>query len=240
MSPDHRSHSPAQAASALALALPACPRPAAPGLALEHRLLSRGYGLIAGIDEAGRGAWAGPVVAAAVILPLDRADLLTVLKGVNDSKKLTARQREQAGPQIEALAVAAGVGMTSAADIDRLGIVPATRLAMQRAVAKLAPPPQALLIDAVDLTALVPLPQHALFYGDAISLSIAAASILAKLSRDHLMTALDAQYPDYGFARHKGYGTAVHQAALARLGASEIHRRSFAPVKARCTKEYNT
>jgi ribonuclease HII len=124
------------------------------------------------------------------------------------------------------------VGAASAAEIDRLGIVPATRLAMQRAVAGLNPAPEALLIDAVDLTALVRLPQHALFYGDAISLSIAAASILAKLSRDRLMTRLETRYPGYGFARHKGYGTAVHQAALARLGPSDIHRQSFAPVKA--------
>ncbi len=102
---------------------------------------------------------------------------------------------------------------------------------MQRAVAGLEPAPEALLIDAVDLTRLVPLPQHALFYGDAISLSIAAASILAKLSRDQLMARLEARYPGYGFARHKGYGTSAHRAALARLGASDVHRQSFAPVK---------
>ena len=227
-----RGHSPASR-SALALNLPACARPSSPGLILEHRLLSRGYRLVAGIDEAGRGAWAGPVVAAAVILPLARADLAALLKGVNDSKKLTARRREQVGPKIEGLAAAVGIGSASAEDIDRLGIVPATRLAMQRAVAGLNPQPEALLIDAVDLTALVPLPQYALFYGDAISLSIAAASILAKLSRDHLMTALEARYPGYGFGRHKGYGTSAHQAALARLGASDIHRQSFAPVRAR-------
>jgi ribonuclease HII len=232
-----RGHSLASsAAPAFSLALPACARPASPGLRLEHRLQSLGYRLIAGIDEAGRGAWAGPVVAAAVILPLDCPGLVALLKGVNDSKKLTARQREKVGPNIEDLALATGVGEASAEAIDRLGIVPATRLAMQRAVAKLNPSPEALLIDAVDLTALVPLPQHALFYGDAVSLSIAAASILAKLSRDRQMTALEAHYPGYGFARHKGYGTAVHQAALARLGASDIHRHSFAPVKARCTK----
>jgi ribonuclease HII len=227
----------ANASPGLALPVPACARPSSPGLILEHHLRSLGHRLIAGIDEAGRGAWAGPVVAAAVILPLDCPDLLTLLQGVNDSKKLTARQREQAGPTIEDLAVAAAVGAASAAEIDRLGIVPATRLAMQRAVARLNPPPKALLIDAVDLTALVPLPQHSLFYGDAISLSIAAASILAKLSRDRRMTALETHYPGYGFARHKGYGTAVHQAALARLGVSEIHRQSFAPVKARLAKE---
>jgi ribonuclease HII len=228
-----RSHSrPSNTASALRLALPACAKPSTPGLALEYCLLSLGYRLVAGIDEAGRGAWAGPVVAAAVVLPLNRPDLLPLLKDVNDSKKLTARQREKLGPQIEGLAVATRVGAASAAEIDRLGIVPATRLAMQRAVARLDPPPEALLVDAVDLTALVPLPQHALFYGDAISLSIAAASILAKLSRDRLMTRLETRYPGYGFARHKGYGTAAHQAALARLGASDIHRQSFAPVKA--------
>jgi ribonuclease HII len=233
MLPPYSGHSRAsRTASKLRLALPACPRPSLPGLTLERRLLSRGYRLIAGIDEAGRGAWAGPVVAAAVILPLDCPDLLARLQGVNDSKKLSVRQREHAGPIVERLAVAAGTGAASALEIDRLGIVPATRLAMQRAVANLNPPPQALLIDAVDLTALVPLPQHALFYGDAISLSIAAASILAKLHRDGLMTALEARYPGYGFARHKGYGTAAHQAALTRLGASEIHRQSFGPVRA--------
>ncbi len=230
---DYSGHSPdVKAASALRLALPACARPSAPGLFLERRLLSLGYRLVAGIDEAGRGAWAGPVVAAAVILPLDHPDLLPLLKGVNDSKKLTARQRERLGPQIESLAVAAGVGAASAAEIDRLGIVPATRLAMKRAVAGLDPAPEALLIDAVDLTRLVPLPQHALFYGDAISLSIAAASILAKLNRDELMARLEAHYPGYGFARHKGYGTSAHHAALRLLGASDIHRQSFAPVKA--------
>jgi len=222
----------ANTASALRLGLPARARPSAPGLFLERRLLALGYRLMAGMDEAGRGAWAGPVVAAAVILPVDRPDLLPLLRGVNDSKKLTARQRERLGPQIESLAVAAGVGAASAAEIDRLGIVPATRLAMQRAVAALDPAPEALLVDAVDLTRLVPLPQHALCYGDAISLSIAAASILAKVNRDRLMARLEAHYPGYGFARHKGYGTAVHQAALKRLGASDIHRQSFAPVKA--------
>ncbi len=227
----------ANTASALRLALPACARPRAPGLFLERRLLSLGYRLMAGVDEAGRGAWAGPVVAAAVILPVDRPDLLPLLKGVNDSKKLTARQRERLGPQIERLAVAAGVGAASAAEIDRLGIVPAPRLAMQRAVAGLEPRPEALLVDAVDLTRLVPLPQHALFYGDAISLSIAAASILAKLNRDRLMVMLEGHYPGYEFARHKGYGTSAHREALARLGASDIHRQSFAPVRACRAKE---
>lgn len=209
-----------------------------PDLSIELPLWNQGLTL-AGLDEAGRGAWAGPVVAAAVILPLDRPDLAAQLAGVTDSKKLSARQRERLGPKIESLAVAAGVGATSAADIDRLGIVPATRLAMQRAVAQLSPAPDALLIDAVNLSSLVPLPQRALYYGDAISLSIAAASILAKLSRDRLMAALETDYPGYGFARHKGYGTAAHQAALARLGVSAVHRQSFAPVKARRVEPAN-
>lgn len=205
--------------------------PPSPHLSLEHRFVSQGYRLIAGIDEAGRGAWAGPVVAAAVILPLDRPNLLTALKGVNDSKKLTARQRERLLPVIEGVALAVGVGSVASEDIDRLGIVPATRLAMQQAVAQLKPAPEALLIDAVDLTALIRLPQHALFYGDAISLSIAAASIVAKVSRDRLMAALDAHYPGYSLAKHKGYGTRAHQAALAQLGVSAIHRKSYAPVR---------
>ncbi len=187
---------------------------------------------MAGIDEAGRGAWAGPVVAAAVILPLDRPDLLTVLQGVNDSKKLTPRQRENLLPLIERVALAVGVGIVAPEDIDQMGIVPATRRAMQQAVAQLKLAPQALVIDAVDLSSLVPLPQQALFYGDSISLSIAAASIVAKVSRDRLMTALDARYPGYDLAKHKGYGTRAHQAALAQLGVSAIHRKSYAPIRA--------
>jgi ribonuclease HII len=205
--------------------------PASPGLTLERRFVSLGYRLVAGIDEAGRGAWAGPVVAAAVILPLDRPDLSKALKGVNDSKKLTARQRENLLPAIERVALAVGVGVVASEDIDRLGIVPATRLAMQQAVARLEPAPEALVIDAVDLTALVKLPQQALFYGDSISLSIAAASIVAKVSRDRMMAALDAHYPGYDLAKHKGYGTRAHQAALAQLGVSDIHRKSYAPIQ---------
>ncbi len=205
--------------------------PAAPDLSLEHSFWAKGLRRIAGLDEAGRGAWAGPVVAAAVILPADRPDLQTALAGVNDSKKLTARQREKLVGVIEQVALAVGVGETAPEDIDRLGIVPATRQAMQRAVAGLSLAPEALLIDAVDLSACLPLPQHALFYGDAISLSIAAASIIAKVSRDRQMVALEAAYPGYGFARHKGYGTRAHQAALAAQGVSAIHRKSYAPVR---------
>jgi len=201
-----------------------------PNLALEHRLRAKGHALIAGIDEAGRGAWAGPVVAAAVILPLDRRDLRAALKGVNDSKRLTAHQRERLFPVICEVALAVGVGGVGPGEIDREGIVPATRAAMERAVAMLNPPPDALLIDAVDLSGVIALPQRSLPYGDSLSLSIAAASIVAKVSRDRAMAALDARHPGYGFARHKGYGTAAHHAALRRMGVTEAHRRSYAPI----------
>ncbi len=201
-----------------------------PSLRFEHRFRKQGCALVAGIDEAGRGAWAGPVVAAAVILPLDRSDLTKALRGVNDSKQLTARQRERWYPVIRSAALAVGVGRAGPEEIDRDGIVPATRAAMKRALAMLDVPPDALLIDAVDLRAVVDLPQHSLVRGDSISLSIAAASIIAKVSRDRAMVKLDALYPGYGFGKHKGYGTALHQAALERLGASEAHRGSFKPV----------
>lgn len=201
-----------------------------PSLRLEKQFLKSGHTLIAGIDEAGRGAWAGPVVAAAVILPLDQRGLTRALAGVNDSKQLTALQRERLFAVICKTALAVGVGGAGPGEVDRAGLVPATRAAMQRAVAMLHPQPQALLIDAVNLQALIPLPQQFLNYGDSISLSIAAASVIAKVSRDRAMVALDARYPGYGFAAHKGYGTAAHAAALQRQGVSDVHRRSYAPV----------
>lgn len=204
-----------------------------PDLSLETKFYAQGHTLIAGIDEAGRGAWAGPVVAAAVILPLDQPERLQSLMaaGVNDSKQLTARQRLRLVPIIEAAAVAIGVGGASPFQIDHEGIVPATKAAMERAIAMLDPQPQALLIDAVNLQALIPLPQRSLNYGDSLSLSIAAASIIAKVSRDRLMCGLDERHPGYGFARHKGYGTRAHQLALKTLGVSEVHRKSYAPIQ---------
>lgn len=204
-----------------------------PDLSLEQEWLAQGYSLVAGIDEAGRGAWAGPVVAAAVILPLDKPDVLQELidAGVNDSKKVVAWKRTKLADLIRARAVAFGMGGASAKHIDRDGILAATRTAMRRAVSMLRPQPRALLIDAVDLTASVPLPQKRMNFGDSISLSIAAASILAKVSRDTFLVQLNELYPGYGFARHKGYGTWVHQAALAKLGPSPIHRMSFRPLK---------
>jgi len=204
-----------------------------PDLHLEHGLLQEGYRLIAGVDEAGRGAWAGPVIAAAVILPLDKPDVLKELAeaGVNDSKQLSAKRRERLYHLIREKAVAYGMGGVSARFIDKDGILKATRKAMQRAVSIL-PTQQALLIDAVDLSSLVPLPQKFMPYGDSLSLSIAAASILAKVSRDVFMTQLDALYPGYSFARHKGYGTRLHREALEKIGPSLMHRHSFRPVAA--------
>jgi len=202
-----------------------------PNLSLERRLRAQGYRLIAGIDEAGRGAWAGPVVAAAVILPLDRRNLRAALRGANDSKQLTPRQRERFFDVIHEVALAVGVGGAGPGEIDRDGIVAATRAAMERAVSMLNPQPHALLIDAVNLQSLIPLPQRSLNYGDSLSLSIAAASIVAKVSRDRALAALDEPYPGYGFARHKGYGTAAHREALKQLGVTEAHRKSYAPVR---------
>ncbi len=195
----------------------------------EAALWAAGYRAVAGVDEAGRGAWAGPVVAAAVILPPDAVACSPLLGAVCDSKQLSAAQRERLLPTIQAVALAWGVGSVSAAAIDAIGILPATRQAMAAAVARLAIPADYLLIDAVRLRELS-LPQEALIHGDALSLSIAAASIIAKVTRDRLLAELDARYNGYGFARHKGYGTPEHRAALARLGPSPEHRRSFRPI----------
>ncbi len=204
----------------------------------EERALQRaGHALVAGVDEAGRGAWAGPVVAAAVILPASRAALVK-LKDANDSKLLTALQRERLRERIQMHAQAWRVGMASNTEIDALGIVQATRLAMMRAVVALTVVPHALLIDAVKLPAL-PLPQRAFNFADSISLSVACASILAKTHRDAMMCNLDFDLTlaGYGFAAHKGYGTPAHASALCRLGASWAHRHSFAPIKAVMEKD---
>ncbi len=202
-----------------------------PTLEEEERLILQGHTLIAGLDEAGRGCLAGPVVAAAAVLPLAE-DCLRLFAGVRDSKQLSPAQRERLYAVIVERAVGVGVGVVSVEWIDRYNIVRATRLAMQQALASLPVRPTYLLLDAIKLPA-VRLPQLALIKGDARCLSIAAASIVAKVTRDRLMQQLDEQYPGYGFARHKGYGTAEHQDALARLGPCRAHRRTFAPVRAR-------
>jgi len=201
-----------------------------PDLRWERDYWAQGYVHVAGLDEAGRGAWAGPVVAAAVILPADDPHLAEHLDGVRDSKQLTPARREVLYQVIHRVAWAVGVGVVPPARIDEIGIVPATRQAMREALAQLTPPPQALLIDALSLPR-VSLPQRSLVKGDAFCLSIAAASIIAKVYRDRLMVELDQQYPGYGFARHKGYGTPQHRAALLALGASPVHRHSYAPVR---------
>jgi len=200
------------------------------GLEQERELWAAGYRWLAGLDEVGRGAWAGPVVAAAVILP-QRARLCSTLRGVRDSKVLTPRQRVSLCPLICETALAVGVGMSSSRFIDRHGIVAATRQAMAMAVHNLPLQPHCLLIDALRLPDLE-LPQRALIHGDAFVLSIAAASIVAKVYRDRLMVQLGDYYCDYGFAAHKGYGTAAHRAALQRMGPCPEHRMSFGPLRA--------
>lgn len=200
-----------------------------PDLSYELPLWRAGLSALAGLDEAGRGAWAGPVSAAAVILPPDPG-LPAWLNGVRDSKQMTAKQRAAWAIQIKKTALAWAVGFATQAEIDEIGIVAATRLAMQRALEQLALTPEHLLIDAVRLPA-VTLPQTVLIKGDVRSLSIAASSVLAKTARDALLVAWDEEYPVYGFARHKGYGTALHQSALQKQGPCPLHRRSFAPIR---------
>lgn len=186
---------------------------------------------IAGLDEAGRGAIAGPVVAAAVILPLEHPEILNHLKEVNDSKQLSAKKREALFNLIIEHAVAFGVGVVSAEDIDGNGIIPSTVQAMQQAVKQLKPDAQFLMIDGrIKLQRLL-LPQQSFIRGDGQSLTIAAASILAKVSRDRIMVGLDRRYPKYGFAQHKGYCTQRHVAALQDHGPSRVHRYSFAPLR---------
>ena len=199
-------------------------------LQYEFRLRSQGFNAVVGIDEAGRGAWAGPVVAGAVILPLNRFDLGAALTGVNDSKQLTREQRENVFSKIMKVAAAASIGYATHAEIDDLGIVPATLLAMQRALETLHFAPDCLLTDYVEVL-YNKLPCVALKKGDQKSLSIAAASILAKVTRDQFMDQLDALYPQYGFWEHKGYGTALHRSALSTYGPTDVHRMSFAPIQ---------
>lgn len=197
-----------------------------PDLSYEKQLW-RAYQHVAGLDEAGRGALAGPVCAGAVILPGDDPRLLRRLSGVRDSKQLTPRQRFRLAPRIEQIALGWGIGFAGADEIDRLGIVQAVRLAALRALEALTPFPDFLLTDfRLELPEL-DISQTALVKGDQRSLSIACASILAKTARDKYMTDLESKYPLYGFARHKGYGTLQHRKQIETLGYSPIHRKSF-------------
>jgi ribonuclease HII len=200
--------------------------PDSPDLTFEYGLWQAGLRIVAGIDEAGRGALAGPVAAAAVILPPETIDLRNLLSGVRDSKQMTAEQRFECAGRIRRYALACAVGMSSAEEIDRLGIVPATRLAVQRALDGLSFLPEHLLLDYLILPENCT-PHTALIKGDCRSLSIAAASVLAKTSRDVLMVELDTCFPGYGLSQHKGYGTFAHRQAISRLGLSAIHRSTF-------------
>ncbi len=193
----------------------------------EAALWARGVARVAGLDEAGRGCLAGPVSAGAVVLRPDGD-----FSGIDDSKILTESEREHAYERIfGGLAMSCAAGLSSAGEIDALGIVPATRLAMARALAGLGVPPDHLLIDAMNLPA-EQAPQTAIIDGDALSVSIAAASIVAKVTRDRIMREeAERDFPGYGFARHKGYGTPQHLEALRRLGPCPLHRLSFAPLK---------
>jgi ribonuclease HII len=194
-------------------------------LEFEEMAARRGYRLVAGVDEAGRGPLAGPVVAAAVILHPAKP-----IAGVTDSKKLTEAKRESLFTPIMEQSLAVGVGVADHLLIDRINILQATLQAMRQAIESLTVPPDYLLIDGIS-TIPMSIPQKTIKKGDGASLSIAAASIIAKVTRDRLMVEFDRQFPGYGFAGHKGYGCAEHLAAIARLGPSPIHRRTFRGVK---------
>ncbi|MCK5604720.1 ribonuclease HII [Candidatus Pacearchaeota archaeon] len=191
----------------------------------EQQLRERGYSVIAGVDEAGRGPLAGPVVAGAVILPADYRN-----ESIQDSKQLTNLQREQLFVEIKNSALSFAVGIVGWKQIDEMGILNAAKLAMRRAILKLDPAPDFILIDAVPVN-IMEIPQKAIVKGDQKVLSIAAASIIAKVSRDHLMQDYHKKYPHYGFDQHMGYGTEIHLSAIKKHGPCKIHRMTFSPLK---------
>lgn len=180
---------------------------------------------VAGLDEAGRGAWAGPLVAGAVILPRD-----VDIPGLRDSKLLLPKRREALFSRVIEMCIAWSVGIVNVKELDSQGVGNANRLALQRAASALSPAPDHLLIDGRDITAF-PIPHTAVIDGDAKELCIAAASIIAKVTRDRMMIGLHGKFPLYGFDRHKGYGVAAHAAALQRYGPATVHRMSFAPIR---------
>lgn len=196
-------------------------------LAYEKELYTQGIQLIAGVDEVGRGPLAGPVVAAAVILPEN-----CKIPGLNDSKKIPKSKHKEIYEAVLQNAIAIGIGIKDNQVIDQVNIYEATKLAMMEAIGQLEPQPQHLLIDAMKLD--LPIPQTSIIKGDANSLSIAAASIVAKVTRDQMMEEFDREYPGYDFAQNAGYGTAKHLAGLDKLGVTPIHRRSFEPIKSMC------
>ena len=196
-------------------------------LAYEKECYARGMELIAGVDEVGRGPLAGPVVAAAVILPK-----ACKIPGLNDSKKIPKSKHKEIYEVVLQNAIAIGIGVKDNQVIDQVNIYEATKLAMMEAIGQLDPQPQHLLIDAMKLD--LPISQTSIIKGDANSLSIAAASIVAKVTRDQMMEEFDREYPGYDFAQNAGYGTAKHLAGLDQLGVTPIHRRSFEPIKSMC------
>lgn len=196
-------------------------------LAYEKELYTQGIQLIAGVDEVGRGPLAGPVVAATVILPK-----ACKIPGLNDSKKIPKSKHKEIYEAVLQNAIAIGIGVKDNHVIDQVNIYEATKLAMMEAIGQLEPQPQHLLIDAMRLD--LPIPQTSIIKGDANSLSIAAASIVAKVTRDQMMEEFDCEYPGYDFTQNAGYGTANHLAGLHKLGVTPIHRRSFEPVKSMC------
>ncbi len=203
--------------------------PASPNLAFERALWEAGLPAVAGVDEAGRGCLAGPVAAAAVILP-DHTEIADKLKGITDSKQLSPQERERARKVIEISSQTWAVGFADNQEIDQFGIVPATRLAIWRALDNLNLAPDHILVDYLVLPD-IPIPQTRLVKGDARSLSIAAASILAKTYRDDLMAVNADKYPSYGFDQNKGYGTAYHRQAIKIHGPCPLHRMSFSPIR---------
>lgn len=197
-------------------------KPSGANLAFERQAAASGFARIAGVDEAGRGPLAGPISAGAVVLAHP-------IEGLNDSKKLSETRREALYEELQAGSHAIGAAMISARSLDRLGLQAANYKAMLDAVNQIVPPPDFLLVDGFAIPGCA-IPQERIIKGDARSMSIAAASIVAKVTRDRVMRQLDAQYPPYGFAENKGYGTAAHLAALAKHGPCPVHRSSFAPV----------
>lgn len=195
------------------------------GFDFEEQAASEGFQFVAGVDEVGRGCLAGPVVAAACILDQSKP----VPRSLNDSKKLTERQRKEIYQELRQTAVAYSLGIIDADEIDRVNILEATKLAMLKAIAGLTPAADHLLIDALQLRQ-CSLPQKAIIKGDSISYSIAAASVIAKVFRDDLMKQYDAEFPEYGFAGHKGYGSVAHLAAIREHGPCRLHRKTFRGV----------
>jgi len=202
--------------------------PEKPTLEYEQQLWGKGFHIVAGLDEAGRGAWAGPVFAAAVVLPRDER-ILRLLDGVRDSKRMTANQRNRHLDCIKSVSVGWAIGMATDDEIDAMGIIIATCLAMQRAIEDLTFHPTYLLVDYIQIENCA-CPQLSLAKGDCRSLSIAAASVIAKTARDAFMVEEGKRYPEYGFAQHKGYGTAQHRAAIDKFGPCTIHRMTFKPL----------